>query len=74
MRQVLDAAIPGPTCNDIRLVNIYSHVIGTIIFLAMPIYTYQALYFRYPLATMADIIVFSTFFYGVSTCFFLSAT
>lgn len=55
-------------------VNIYSHIIGAIIFLSMPIYTYQALYLRYPLATKADIIVFSTFFYGVSICFALSAT
>ena len=55
-------------------VNIYSHVIGAAIFLMSPIYTYRALYLRYPLATQADLFVFSTFFYGVSICFFLSAT
>ena len=55
-------------------INIYSHVIGAFIFLTVPIYTYRALYLRYPLATPADIFVFSTFFYGVSICFILSAT
>ena len=55
-------------------VNIYSHVIGAAIFLTAPIYTYPALYLRYPLAAQADIFVFSTFFYGVSICFVLSAT
>ena len=54
-------------------VNIYSHVLGAAIFLTAPIYTYRALYLRYPLASQADVIVFSTFFYGVSICFFLSA-
>lgn len=61
----------GYTHNE--TVNIYSHVIGAAIFLTAPIYTYQALYHRYSLATQADIFVFSTFFYGVSTCFLLSA-
>lgn len=56
------------------LVNIYSHVVGAFVFLTTPIYSYQALYILYPLATRADIIVFSIFFYGVSICFILSAT
>ena len=55
-------------------VNVYSHVIGAAIFLTAPIYTYRGLYLRYPLASQADILVFSTFFYGVSICFILSAT
>lgn len=55
-------------------INIYSHVIGAAIFLIAPIYAYQALYLRYPLATPTDIFVFSTFFYGVSICFVFSAT
>ena len=55
-------------------VNIYSHIIGAAIFLTAPIYTYRAFYLRYPLATQADIFAFSTFFYGVSVCFVLSAT
>lgn len=55
-------------------INIYSHLIGAAIFLTAPIYAYRALYLRYPLATRADVFVFSTFFYGVSICFMLSAT
>lgn len=55
-------------------VNIYSHVVGAVVFLTTPVYIYQALYSLYPLATRADIVVFSIFFYGVSICFFLSAT
>lgn len=55
-------------------VNIYSHIIGAALFLTAPIYTYRALYLRYPRATRADIFVFATFFYGVSICFVLSAT
>ena len=55
-------------------VNIYSHVVGAAFFLTAPIYVYRPLYLRYPLANQADIVVFSTFFYGVSICFILSAT
>ena len=55
-------------------VNVYSHIVGAAIFLTLPIFTYQVLYLRYPLATLADVVVFSTFFYGVSICFILSAT
>ncbi|CAF9923806.1 hypothetical protein IMSHALPRED_006022 [Imshaugia aleurites] len=62
----------GYTHNE--TVNIHSHVIGAAIFLIAPPYTYRALYLRYPLATPADVFVFSTFSYGVSTCFVLSAT
>ena len=54
-------------------VNIYSHIFGAALFLTAPIYTYRALYLRYPLATHADVFVFFTFFYGVSACFVLSA-
>lgn len=55
-------------------VNIYSHVIGASIFLIASIYTYRTLNLRYSKATQADILVFSTFFYGVAICFMLSAT
>lgn len=43
-------------------VNVYTHVIGAAIFLTAPIYTYRTLYLRHPLATLADIFVFSTKF------------
>ncbi|KAM0800315.1 mPR-typeG-protein-coupled receptor [Usnea florida] len=55
-------------------VNIFSHIMGAAIFLTAPICTYRASSTRYPKATKADIFVFSTFFYGVSVCFILSAT
>ena len=55
-------------------INIYSHIFGTILFLTLPVLTYQTLYHRYSHASQSDIIVFSTFFYGVSICFALSAT
>lgn len=55
-------------------INIYSHVVGAAIFLIAPVFAYEALYLRYPLASPADIFVFSTFFYGVSICFVFSAT
>ena len=62
----------GYTHNE--TVNIYSHIFGAVIFLTLPLLTYWTLHHRYPRATYADIIVFSTFFYGVSICFALSAT
>lgn len=54
-------------------INIYSHFLGAAVFLLAPSYTYHSLYSRNPQATVADIIVFSTFFYGVATCFLLSS-
>jgi len=55
-------------------VNIHSHLFGSILFLLLPLYAYQGVYSRYSNARAADIVVFSTFFYGVAICFFLSAT
>ena len=55
-------------------VKIYSHIFSTAISLTAPMSTYRALYLRYPPATPVDIFVFSSFFYGVSFCFLLSAT
>lgn len=54
-------------------VEICSQIFSTAISPTAPISTYRALYLRYPLATPADIFVFSTFFYDVSFCFLLSA-
>ncbi|KAF2652991.1 HlyIII-domain-containing protein [Lophiostoma macrostomum CBS 122681] len=54
--------------------NIHSHLIGSILFLVLPIPTYRYLRPRYDTASTADIIVFSTFFFGVAICFALSAT
>lgn len=55
-------------------VNIYSHLIGSILFFTLPFIVYETLQSRYQTASTADIIVFSTFFFGVATCFLLSAT
>ena len=55
-------------------VNIYSHLIGSILFFMLAFYFYGMVYPRYPDASFADILVFSTFFFGVAICFLLSAT
>lgn len=55
-------------------VNIYSHLAGAAFFSIAPIYYYQILIANYKRATREDIIVFSTFFYGVAICFLLSST
>jgi adiponectin receptor len=43
-------------------------------FFLLPIPIYNALWPRYATASTADLVVFSTFFFGVATCFALSAT
>ena len=56
-------------------INIHSHSLGAILFLTLPYITHK--YFNYSRLTMidtADIIVFSTFIFGVATCFLLSST
>jgi predicted membrane channel-forming protein YqfA (hemolysin III family) len=50
-----------------RPVNIYTHLLGSLIFFALPWYLYT------PRATLGDIIVFSIYFLGVGLCFFFSA-
>lgn len=55
------------------LVNIYSHLVGSSLFLTLPIYTYHKVYLSYPSADWMDVLVFSTFHFGVAACFFLSA-
>ncbi|EUC31237.1 hypothetical protein COCCADRAFT_38652 [Bipolaris zeicola 26-R-13] len=54
-------------------VNIFSHIIGSIIFFTLPMPIYWSLQPRYATATTADVVVFSTFFFGVAMCFALSA-
>jgi adiponectin receptor len=55
-------------------VNIFSHVLGSALFFLLPIPIYNAVWPRYATASTADLVVFSTFFFGVATCFALSAT
>ena len=59
---------------NISPVNIYSRVIGSILFFGLPVPVYYTVEPRYATATTADIVVFSTFFFGVAICFALSAT
>jgi adiponectin receptor len=63
-----------PHWNENHLVNIYSHLFGAVLFVLLPFYTYAKVYPRYASAQLGDIIVFSTFFFGVACCFFLSAS
>lgn len=54
-------------------VNIYSHIIGACIFLSLPLYFFTTeVPPRYAIATWSDIVVCSTYFLGVATCFVLS--
>ncbi|KAI1103500.1 hemolysin-III channel protein-like protein Izh2 [Jackrogersella minutella] len=54
-------------------VNIFSHIIGAIIFMVLPLYVFRTeIPPRYRLAATADILVCSTYFLGVGICFTLS--
>ncbi|KAI5924221.1 hemolysin-III channel protein-like protein Izh2 [Camillea tinctor] len=54
-------------------VNIYSHVIGAIVFLVLPLYIFSSeVPPRYEIATVTDVLVCSTYFLGVAVCFILS--
>ncbi|KAI1391691.1 hemolysin-III channel protein-like protein Izh2 [Hypoxylon trugodes] len=54
-------------------VNIFSHIIGAVIFLALPLYVFKTeVPPRYKLATITDILVCSTYFLGVGVCFAFS--
>ncbi|KAF2681642.1 mPR-typeG-protein-coupled receptor [Lentithecium fluviatile CBS 122367] len=55
-------------------VNIHSHLIGSILFFTLPYIIYENLRPRYDTASTADIVVWSTFFFGVAICFLLSST
>lgn len=61
-------------------VNIYSHVVGALIFLALPgcLFNYVDFHFgvalppRYQVATPADLLVCAAYLFGVAVCFLLS--
>ncbi|KAF3935064.1 hypothetical protein ABW20_dc0108045 [Dactylellina cionopaga] len=56
-------------------INIWSHIIGCIIFLSIPVYVFTTeIPPRYKIATAADVAVCTIYFIGVAICFFLSAT
>ena len=54
------------------LVNIHSHLLGSLLFCLLPLCAMPHTYPR--TAGLADMLVFAAFFYGVAVCFFLSAT
>ncbi|PMD40096.1 hemolysin-III channel protein-like protein Izh2 [Hyaloscypha variabilis F] len=56
-------------------VNIYTHLLGAAIFLALPLVLFKKeIPPRYALASKADIVVCLIYFLGVAICFCLSAT
>ncbi|PQE28196.1 hemolysin-III channel Izh2 protein [Rutstroemia sp. NJR-2017a WRK4] len=55
------------------LVNIYSHLLGALLFALLPIYIYCVAVPRMGDAKVADLVVFGIFFFGVACCFSLSS-
>lgn len=56
-------------------VNIYSHILGALVFLSLPTYVFSvSLPPRYHIATPTDVLVCTTYLLGVAACFVLSAT
>ncbi|KAI8963108.1 hemolysin-III channel protein-like protein Izh2 [Daldinia sp. FL1419] len=54
-------------------VNIFTHIVGAVIFLALPLYVFRTeIPPRYKVATAGDILVCSVYFLGVGICFTLS--
>ncbi|TID22807.1 HlyIII-domain-containing protein [Venturia nashicola] len=53
--------------------NIYSHLIGVLLFISWAHSTFNDLLKRYPTSDINDILVFAGFFAGALTCFGLSA-
>ena len=54
--------------------NIFSHLIGALLFLALPFMLYRELSQRYSTASIGDTVVFGLYLFGVATCFVLSVT
>jgi len=59
---------------DNHTVNIYSHLIGSVLFLAFGAYLFSAIRVRFPAATDTDIYTFAVFLFSGASCFALSAT
>ncbi|KAH8176146.1 hemolysin-III related domain-containing protein [Sarocladium implicatum] len=56
-------------------VNIWSHILGCILFLVIPVYVFTTeIPPRYKVATREDVFVCTVYFLGVAVCFFLSST
>ncbi|KAM0714819.1 hypothetical protein Q7P37_009283 [Cladosporium fusiforme] len=57
-----------------QTVNIYSHLIGAVAFVALPYYFYCNDFQKFPEARGEDLLVVSIYCLGVATCFAFSAT
>lgn len=55
-------------------VNIFSHLIGSMLFFALPAAVYRELRPRYETATTADMVVITIYLIGVAVCFLFSTT
>lgn len=56
-----------------RIVNIYSHVIGAIVFILLPFYIFSdGIPARWTIASTADVVVCTAYAIGVTICFVLS--
>jgi adiponectin receptor len=55
-------------------VNIYTHLLGAVIFGTLPFPIYSKVYCQYTNTQLGDIIAFSAFFWSVAVCFLLSAS
>ena len=55
-------------------VNIYTHILGAVLFGTLPFSMYSKVYRQYTNTQLGDIIVFSAFFWSVAVCFLLSAS
>ena len=54
-------------------VNIWTHLLGSVLFLILAVTLYSNVASRYPTATVADISAFSAFFAGATGCLGMSA-
>lgn len=55
-------------------INIWSHLLGAIVFLTISAFLYHVVAARYPTATTSDILAFTSFFTGCAVCLGMSAT
>ena len=75
MRQASSPFLLPHTHTDAHVeVNIHSHLVGSLLFFSLPAWTYTVVFREFPSTSYLDIIVFSTFYFGVAICFLLSST
>lgn len=55
-------------------VNIWTHLLGSLVFPVVGLFLYQIIVPRYPSANSSDILVFTCFFGGAAICLGMSAT